>query len=41
MNGESPHSFRLENAGGLQLTELWETRSAPADNSGRKDASRA
>ncbi len=38
MDGESPHSFFLEKAGGLQLTELWETRSAPADNSGAKDA---
>ncbi len=23
MDGESPYSFFLENAGGLQLTELW------------------
>ena len=38
MDGESPHSFFLEKAGGLQLTELWETRSAPADASGTKDA---
>ena len=38
MDGESPHGFHLEKAGGLQLTELWETRSAPADNSGTKDA---
>ncbi len=38
MDGESPHSFFLEKAGGLQLTELWETRSAPADNSGARDA---
>ncbi len=38
MDGESPYSFFLETAGGLQLTELWETRSAPADNSGAKDA---
>jgi mannose-6-phosphate isomerase-like protein (cupin superfamily) len=38
MDGESPHSFFLEKAGGLQLTELWETRAAPADNSGAKDA---
>ena len=38
MDGESPYSFFLEKAGGLQLTELWETRSAPADNSGAKDA---
>ena len=34
MDGESPYSFFLEKAGGLQLTELWETRSSPADNSG-------
>jgi mannose-6-phosphate isomerase-like protein (cupin superfamily) len=38
MDGESPHGFFLEKAGGLQLTELWETRSSPADNSGAKDA---
>jgi len=38
MDGESPYSFFLEKAGGLQLTELWETRSSPADNSGAKDA---
>ncbi len=38
MDGESPHSFFLDKAGGLQLTELWETRSSPADNSGAKDA---
>lgn len=38
MDGESPHSFFLEKAGGLQLTELWETRSSPADYSGAGDA---
>lgn len=38
MDGESPHSFVLEKAGGLQLTELWETTSSPADNSGGADA---
>jgi len=38
MDGESPHSFVLEKAGGLRLTELWETASSPADNSGRADA---
>ena len=38
MDGESPYSFFLEKAGGLQLTELWETRSSPADNSGANDA---
>ena len=38
LDGESPHSFVLEKAGGLRLTELWETRSAPADNSGTRDA---
>jgi mannose-6-phosphate isomerase-like protein (cupin superfamily) len=37
-DGESPHSFFLEKAGGLRLTEIWETRSSPADNSGRRDA---
>lgn len=38
MDGESPNSYVLEKAGGLQLTELWETRSSPADNSGGADA---
>jgi len=38
LDGESPFSFFLEKAGGLQLTELWETRSSPADNSGFRDA---
>ena len=38
MDGESPHVFVLQKAGGLRLTELWETRSAPADNSGAGDA---
>jgi len=38
MDGESPHVFVLEKAGGLRLTELWETRSTPADNSGSGDA---
>jgi mannose-6-phosphate isomerase-like protein (cupin superfamily) len=37
-DGESPHRFVLEKAGGLVLTELWETRSAPADNRGAADA---
>jgi mannose-6-phosphate isomerase-like protein (cupin superfamily) len=37
-DGESPHRFLLEKAGGLRLTELWETRSSPADNSGTDDA---
>ena len=37
-DGESPHRFVLEKAGGLVLTEIWETRSAPADNSGDGDA---
>jgi mannose-6-phosphate isomerase-like protein (cupin superfamily) len=37
-DGESPHSFVLEKAGGLRLTEIWETRSSPADNSGSRDA---
>jgi len=38
MDGESPHGFSVEKAGGLQLTELWETTSSPADNSGDADA---
>jgi mannose-6-phosphate isomerase-like protein (cupin superfamily) len=37
-DGESPHRFVLEKAGGLKLTEIWETRSSPADNSGSNDA---
>ncbi len=37
-DGESPHTFVLEKAGGLRLTEIWETRSSPADNSGARDA---
>ena len=38
IDGESPHRFVLEKAGGLKLTELWETRGSPADNSGAGDA---
>ena len=37
-DGESPHRFVLEQAGGLRLTEIWETRDSPADNSGAGDA---
>jgi mannose-6-phosphate isomerase-like protein (cupin superfamily) len=37
-DGESPHRFVLEKAGGLKLTEIWETRGSPADNSGSGDA---
>jgi len=37
-DGESPHRFVLEKAGGLKLTEIWETRDSPADNSGAGDA---
>jgi len=37
-DGESPYSFVLEKAGGLRITEIWETRSSPADNSGTQDA---
>ena len=37
-DGESPHTFVLEQAGGLRLTEIWETRSSPADNSAGGDA---
>ena len=37
-DGESPHRFVLEKAGGLRLTEIWETRSSPADDSGSNDA---
>jgi mannose-6-phosphate isomerase-like protein (cupin superfamily) len=38
MDTESPHAFVLEKAGGLRLTELWETRSTPAENTGGADA---
>ncbi len=38
MDGDSPHGFVAEKAGGLHLTELWETTSSPADNSGGADA---
>lgn len=37
-DGESPYRFVLEKAGGLVLTEIWETRSAPADNDESGDA---
>ena len=37
-DGESPHSFVLDKAGGVRLTEIWETRSSPADNTGTQDA---
>jgi mannose-6-phosphate isomerase-like protein (cupin superfamily) len=37
---ESPHRSVLDQAGGLVLTELWETRSAPAENRGNADAAR-
>ena len=37
-DGESPHRFVFEKAGGLRLTEIWETRESPADNSGAGDA---
>ena len=38
MDDESPHNFVAEKAGGLHVTELWETTSSPADNSGGTDA---
>ena len=38
MDDESPHGFVAEKAGGLRVTELWETTSSPADNSGGADA---
>src|SRR3990172_9556795 len=38
MDGDSLHSVVLEKAGGLCLTELWETTSSPADNAGGADA---
>jgi mannose-6-phosphate isomerase-like protein (cupin superfamily) len=41
MDGEAPNSRLLKAAGGLQRTEMWETTSAPADNSGNADAGEA
>jgi len=38
MDGESPHVTVLASSGGLRLTELWATTTAPADNSGDADA---
>jgi mannose-6-phosphate isomerase-like protein (cupin superfamily) len=38
MNGEAPNSRLLTAAGGLQRTELWETKFFPVDNSGSADA---
>jgi len=38
-DGGSPTRV-LEKAGGLRLTELWETHGAPADNSGSADQAR-
>jgi mannose-6-phosphate isomerase-like protein (cupin superfamily) len=38
MDGPSPNSTVLEKAGGLHLTELWASTSAPASNAGSEDA---
>jgi predicted amidohydrolase len=35
-----PRTVRLDKAGGLMLTELWETRGTPEDIGGRHDAAR-
>jgi quercetin dioxygenase-like cupin family protein len=37
---DRPASAVLEKAGGLRLTEIWETKSMPADISGSADAAR-
>jgi len=38
LDGASPNSAVLAQAGGLTITELWETTTTPADNSGGRDA---
>jgi mannose-6-phosphate isomerase-like protein (cupin superfamily) len=38
MDGDAPNVNVLENLGGLVLTELWETTSGPATNTGTDDA---
>ena len=37
MDGDAPNSKVIAAAGGLQRTELWETRQSPASNSGHRD----
>jgi mannose-6-phosphate isomerase-like protein (cupin superfamily) len=37
MNGTAPHVFQ-RSTGSVVVTELWETRNAPADNRGNADA---
>src|SRR6478735_1725264 len=37
MDGEAPHVFQ-RSTGSVVVTELWETRSTPADNRGNADA---
>ena len=37
---DEPQAAILEKAGGLRLTEIWETRTMPVDNSGSGDAAR-
>ncbi len=37
MDGDAESVLVLEGMGGLALTELWETQSAPADNTGSAD----
>ena len=39
MDGVAPNSRRLVAAGGLQLTEMWETTASPASNEGNDDPS--
>jgi len=38
MDGDAPNVNVLEDLGGLALTEIWETASAPATNTGSEDA---
>ena len=38
LDGTAPNSALIARAGGLQLTELWVTNGAPADNGGSTDA---
>ncbi|MSQ72346.1 MAG: cupin domain-containing protein [Betaproteobacteria bacterium] len=38
MDSAAPNSLHLAEAGGLQLTELWMSDGAPADNGGNRDA---
>ena len=37
VDGPAPNAMEMESAGGLAVTDLWETKGAPADNSGSAD----